>query len=42
VGAKRTLFIHFSHDISHRDVSARLPPGMELAYDGLTVPLTGL
>ena len=42
VGAKRTLFLHFSHDISHRAVSAQLPPGMELAYDGLTVPLTGL
>jgi hypothetical protein len=22
--------------------SARLPPGVELAFDGLTVPLTGL
>ena len=42
VGAKRTLLLHFSHDISHRLVSAQLPPGMELAYDGLTVPLTGL
>ena len=42
VGAKRTLLIHFSHDISHRAVSAQLPPGVELAYDGLTVPLTGL
>ena len=42
VGAKRTLLLHFSHDISHRDVSATLPPGVELACDGLTVPLTGL
>ena len=42
VGAKRTLFLHFSHDISHRAVSAQLPPGVELAYDGLSVPLTGL
>ena len=42
VGAKRTLLIHFSHDISHRAVSAQLPPGVELAYDGLAVPLTGL
>ena len=42
VGAKRTLFIHFSHDISHRAVSATLPPGVELAYDGLAVPLTGV
>jgi phosphoribosyl 1,2-cyclic phosphate phosphodiesterase len=42
VGAKRTLLIHFSHDISHCAVSATLPPGVELAYDGLTVELTGL
>jgi phosphoribosyl 1,2-cyclic phosphate phosphodiesterase len=42
VGAKRTLLLHFSHDISHRAVSAQLPPGVELAFDGLTVPLTGL
>jgi phosphoribosyl 1,2-cyclic phosphate phosphodiesterase len=42
VGAKRTLLIHFSHEISHRDVSATLPPGVELAFDGLTVPLSGL
>ena len=42
VGAKRTLLIHFSHDISHRAVSATLPPGVELAYDGLAVPLTGV
>jgi phosphoribosyl 1,2-cyclic phosphate phosphodiesterase len=42
VGAKRTLLIHFSHEISHRDVSATLPAGVELAFDGLTVPLSGL
>ncbi|RLS83009.1 MAG: MBL fold metallo-hydrolase, partial [Planctomycetota bacterium] len=42
VGAKRTLLIHFSHDISHRAVSAQLPPGVELAFDGLAVALTGL
>ena len=42
VGAKRTLLVHFSHEISHRDVSASLPPGVELAFDGLAVPLTGL
>ena len=42
VGAKRALLIHFSHDISHQAVSSQLPPGVELAYDGLAVPLTGL
>lgn len=39
VGARRTLFVHMSHDIEHTAVSARLPAGVELAYDGLTVPL---
>jgi len=39
VGARRTLLIHMSHDIEHAAVSARLPAGVELAYDGLVVPL---
>lgn len=39
VGARRTLFVHMSHDIEHAAVSARLPPGVELAYDGLRIPL---
>ena len=39
VGARRTLFVHMSHDIDHAMVSARLPAGVELAYDGLTIPL---
>jgi phosphoribosyl 1,2-cyclic phosphate phosphodiesterase len=37
IGARRTLFTHVSHEIDHADVSARLPAGVELAYDGLTV-----
>ena len=40
VAARRTLFVHMSHDIEHAAVSAALPPGVELSYDGLTVPLT--
>jgi phosphoribosyl 1,2-cyclic phosphate phosphodiesterase len=40
VAAKRTLLIHMSHDIRHADVAARLPAGVELAYDGLEIPLT--
>ncbi len=39
VGAKRTLFTHLSHDLEHEATNAQLPPGMELAYDGLTLPL---
>jgi hypothetical protein len=30
-----------SHDIDHAIVSSRLPAGVELAYDGLVVPLAG-
>jgi phosphoribosyl 1,2-cyclic phosphate phosphodiesterase len=42
IGARRTLLVHLSHELGHAEVSARLPPGIELAHDGLTVPLTGL
>ena len=41
VNARRTLFVHMSHDIEHAAVSAALPAGIEIAYDGLTVPLVG-
>ena len=37
---KRTLFTHMSHDLEHVAASQQLPPSMELAYDGLRVPLT--
>jgi phosphoribosyl 1,2-cyclic phosphate phosphodiesterase len=40
VGAKRTLFTHVSHELEHGATNALLPPGMELAYDGLRIPLT--
>ena len=34
IGATRTFFTHISHDLSHADTCARLPTGVELAYDG--------
>lgn len=37
---RRTLFTHISHELDHEATNARLPPGMELAYDGLRIPLT--
>ncbi len=40
VGAKKTYFTHMSHDLEHEATNAELPPGMELAYDGLQIPLT--
>jgi len=39
VGAKRTLFTHIAHEISHADVSRTLPAGVALAYDGLAVDI---
>ena len=36
IGAKRTLFTHIAHDMSHAEVAATLPPAVELAYDGLS------
>jgi phosphoribosyl 1,2-cyclic phosphate phosphodiesterase len=42
VGARRTLFTHISHELEHETTNAQLPRGMELAYDGLRLPLAGL
>ncbi len=35
IGAKRTYFTHIAHELGHAATNAELPPGMELAYDGL-------
>lgn len=40
IGAQRTLFTHMGHELEHEATNAMLPPGMELAYDGLRVELT--
>ena len=32
---ERALLTHISHDLDHAAVAAELPPGVELAYDGL-------
>jgi len=36
---RRTLFTHICHRLSHAAVSAELPPGVELAWDGIAVEL---
>ena len=33
---ERALFTHMCHDLPHAATCARLPAGVELAYDGLT------
>lgn len=36
---KRTCFTHISHRLEHEETNRQLPPGMQLAYDGLRIPL---
>lgn len=38
IGAQRTCFTHMCHDLGHAATQRELPPGIELAYDGLTLP----
>lgn len=40
LGAKQTYFTHMSHDLEHEATNRSLPAGMQLAYDGLRIPLT--
>ena len=37
VGAERTYFVHMTHDLDYHETNAELPPGMQLAYDGLQI-----
>jgi phosphoribosyl 1,2-cyclic phosphate phosphodiesterase len=37
IGAKRTLFTHVAHALGHAATNAKLPPTMQLAYDGQRV-----
>lgn len=35
IGARQTCFTHITHELGHAETNAALPPGMELAWDGL-------
>jgi phosphoribosyl 1,2-cyclic phosphate phosphodiesterase len=39
IGAERTYFTHISHDLPHAETCDLLPPGIELAYDGLVLEI---
>lgn len=39
IGAERTFLTHLAHRNRHADLLASLPPGVEPAYDGLTVEI---
>lgn len=40
VGAERTVLTHISHDLGYERIQPNLPEGVEMAYDGLEVPLS--
>lgn len=40
IGARQTWFTHISHDLGHEETNARLPEGIALAHDGLTLAVT--
>lgn len=35
IGARQTYFVHMTHALRHAEADARLPEGINLAYDGL-------
>ncbi|MEN1681405.1 MAG: MBL fold metallo-hydrolase [Planctomycetota bacterium] len=37
--AEQTYFVHMAHGLEHEATNASLPDGMQLAYDGLRIPL---
>jgi phosphoribosyl 1,2-cyclic phosphate phosphodiesterase len=40
IGPTRAYFTHICHDLPHAATCARLPPGVELAYDGLVLEIS--
>jgi len=40
MGVERTILIHMTHSVDHDEVTASLPLGVELAFDGLEIPFT--
>lgn len=40
IGARQTWFTHIAHDLGHEETNRSLPGNIQLAYDGLSVPVT--
>ena len=40
IGARQTWLTHIAHDLAHQATNRSLPPTIQLAHDGLTVPLS--
>jgi phosphoribosyl 1,2-cyclic phosphate phosphodiesterase len=40
IGARQTWFTHIAHDLGHEETNRALPTNIQLAYDGLIVPVT--
>lgn len=39
IGATHTWFTHIAHDLGHEETNRALPDGVQLAHDGLTIPV---
>jgi phosphoribosyl 1,2-cyclic phosphate phosphodiesterase len=39
IGARQSYIIHMCHDLDHETTAAMLPPGIDVAFDGLTLEL---
>jgi phosphoribosyl 1,2-cyclic phosphate phosphodiesterase len=39
IGAKQTWFTHVAHDLPHQETNRSLPGNIQLAHDGLSVPV---
>jgi phosphoribosyl 1,2-cyclic phosphate phosphodiesterase len=40
IGARQTWFTHIAHDLGHKETNRTLPENVQLAFDGLSVPVT--
>ena len=40
IAPRRAYLTHMAHDLGHAETSARLPPAVELAYDGLVLDVS--